>query len=110
MKKQAFVDNAANPKQVEEAKKKEHNLSSQELEDLRVVLSTVEGRRYMLGLLQRCRIYKESFTGNSHTFYNEGKRNIGLKLFGDLHKGALDLYQIMINEGFKNGFDIGQGG
>ena len=27
-----------------------------------------------------CQLYSESFTGNSTTFYNEGKRSIGLEL------------------------------
>lgn len=52
--------------------------------DLRKVLSTPEGRRFIWKMLGRAGVFRSSFTGNSHTFFNEGKREIGLGLFEDV--------------------------
>ena len=35
-------------------------------------------------LLDRTNILKQSFTGNSETFFNEGKRKVGLAYMNDL--------------------------
>lgn len=53
------------------------------LEDLSDVLRTTSGRRVVWTLLQHCGIYATSFTGNSGTFFNEGRRSVGLKLLRD---------------------------
>lgn len=102
----AIVGNAADPKQVKRAKSEEEFLRDQELNDIRTIMSTKEGRRYMLGLLKRCNIYRNSFTGNSTTFYNEGMRNIGLKVLGDINEGSLDLYNTMMQEAQEEGVKL----
>ena len=56
-------------------------LKNQDLEDLKWVLSTRQGRRFMWKLLEGCNIFKSCFTGNSSTFYNEGRRDVGLEVF-----------------------------
>jgi len=52
--------------------------------DLRKVLSIPEGRRFVWKMLSRAGVFRSSFTGNSHTFFNEGKREIGLGMFEDV--------------------------
>lgn len=105
-KRDALVGNAADPKQVKQAKDDEELLRDQELSDVQVMLSSKEGRRYMLRLLRRCYIYRTSFTGNSQTFFNEGMRSVGLKILADITEGSPDLYQTMIKEGQKEGVNL----
>ncbi len=48
--------------------------------DLKKLLAQVEFRRFAWRLLMSTGLYKNSFTGNSHTFYYEGQRMVGLRL------------------------------
>lgn len=50
------------------------------LQDLRTVLQTRAGRNLYCWLMDACRMSELSFTGNSHTFFNEGMRKVGLDL------------------------------
>lgn len=70
----------------------------QELNDIAHVLSTLTGRRFFWRLLQRCGVFKSSFTGNNTTFFNEGERNIGLILLTDLNEADPNAYMLMIQE------------
>lgn len=44
------------------------------------LLNSTEGRWFLMRLLDLCNVNASCFTGNSHTFYNEGKREIGLQV------------------------------
>lgn len=72
-----------------------------ELEDVALVLSSVEGRRFYWRMLERCGIHKSSFTGNNTTFFNEGERNIGLLLLADLEEADPDAYVKCLKEARK---------
>lgn len=41
-----------------------------------------EGRRFIYHVLDICGIHTSSFTGNSQTFYLEGRRSVGLEIIG----------------------------
>lgn len=56
--------------------------------DLNAVLSTPEGERVLYEIVSRCGIYQKSFTGNSETFFREGKRVVGLSVLDDIAKLA----------------------
>ena len=62
------------------------------------VLATPEGRRVLWELMEFCGVYTESFTGNSQTFYNEGRRAVGLKVINDILDVDPGLYLSMIRE------------
>lgn len=47
---------------------------------LRSVLKSKEGRWFLMRLLDATRLNSSSFTGNSTTFFNEGRRAIGIEL------------------------------
>ncbi len=65
---------------------------------LRTVMATNQGRRYVWWLLDQCGVFRTSFTGNSTTFFNEGQRNVGLILMGDINAACPEQYLVMINE------------
>lgn len=66
--------------------------------DLKFILETEQGRSYLYELLDFCGLYKGSFTGNSETFYREGQRNVGLKIFADIGRVAPEAYIKMMSE------------
>lgn len=96
--KDSFVKNAADKKQVASAELKEKDREKQALDDVKFILSTTQGRRFIWRLISLCGVYRSSFTGNSTTFFNEGGRNIGLQLVADIHNVDPDAYASMIKE------------
>jgi hypothetical protein len=99
--KEALVRNAADPVQVGKARTSERDRRSQELADFIMIMRTEYGRRFMWRMLDITGFQKSSFTGNSHTFFNEGQRNIGLILWADMNEGCPELYAQMLNEATK---------
>lgn len=70
----------------------------QELDDVLALMRSPSGRRFVWRLLSLCGVYQTSFTGNSGTFFNEGQRNVGLQVLGDVHETALDEFLVMMKE------------
>lgn len=60
------------------SKTKQEYIRDRDIDALNHVLSTELGRWFFCRLLDRTDILKQSFTGNSETFFNEGKRKVGL--------------------------------
>jgi hypothetical protein len=90
--------NAADAVAVAERKRKADRAETKRLAALKTVMSTREGRRYVWWLLDQCGVFRTSFTGNSTTFFNEGQRNVGLILMGDVNAACPEQYLVMINE------------
>jgi len=93
-----LVKNAASEKQVRQAVHKEESKRDRELNDVRFILSSAQGRRFYWRLLSSSRMFETSFTGNSTTFFNEGMRNVGLIFMGDLSEADPDAYIKMMKE------------
>lgn len=74
-----------------------------ELDDLRQILSTYAGRAFIWRMLAQCGVYKTSFTGNSTTFFNEGKRHIGLWLLDEVFSADKFIFTKMQNEAEDRG-------
>lgn len=66
--------------------------------DLAFIMDSVQGRRFVSHLLDDTGINRLSFTGNSSTFFNEGQRNIGLRLQAMLQEHCPGAYVAMLNE------------
>jgi hypothetical protein len=73
-------------------------LRSNELSDLKTVMLTPEGRRFMWRFLSEANIFGPCYTGNSETFYREGRREFALRYFNDLLASCHELYLIMVRE------------
>lgn len=54
-----------------------------ELKDLRLILETPEGVRFFKRFFDEAKMFQTCFTGNSTTYHNEGRRDLGLKFFSD---------------------------
>ena len=90
--------NAADLDAIKKKGKQDKFNNNQELLDMRFILSTQQGRRFVWKNLTRAGIFQTSFTGNSTTFFNEGKRDIGLKMLADVMEASPDSYVAMIRE------------
>jgi hypothetical protein len=64
----------------------------QELHDIRKVMETKEGRRFVWRLLEEGNIFRKCFSGNSSTFYLEGKRELVLGFYQDIMEGCPELF------------------
>lgn len=74
-------------KQVGRAQSKHRKRRQVELDDLKQVLNTPSGRRFITRLLDQTGLLaSDMFTGNSTTFYNLGKRDVGLWVYNEMMK------------------------
>lgn len=71
------------------------------LDDIRKVASLPQGRKLIWAVLELCDIYSDVFTGNSHTFYREGKRSVGLEFLAMLEEADPTIYPSLIMEQAK---------
>lgn len=91
-----LVSNAADKGQVKNAEKVERTERDKELDDLRFVMGVPQGRRVLFRILDRCGVYRSSFTGNSQTYFNEGERNIGLYVLSEMTEAKEErIFQMM---------------
>lgn len=73
---------------------------------VRDVLRTKAGKRFVWDILSHCGLNSNSFTGNSHTFYNEGRRGVGLYVLDLLEQADPSIYPNLILEQIKAGDKI----
>lgn len=69
---------------------------------LKRIVENEDSRAWLWDLMAFCGIARSSFTGNSTTFFNEGQRNVGLKIQAELVKHHPDKYITMMKEGDKH--------
>ena len=100
--KKAYTGNASDPAQVKEAAQKVKYGREQELNDVRTILATREGLRFMWRYLTECGIFKTSMTGSSQTFFLEGRRDVGLRLLADVNEADPEAYFRMLSEDKKS--------
>lgn len=92
------MDNAADRISLKRKQKEEKFIGDRDASDLKMILKTEYGRRYIWKQLSRCGVFEISFTGNSTTFFNEGKRDIGLKMLADINEADDMALVLMMRE------------
>ncbi len=90
------IKNAADEVRIKEDRQTQKIRQDKDDNDLRFLLSSDQGRRFIWRILELCGIYKSSFTGSSETFFLEGQRNIGLKLISEVLRVDPESYLKMI--------------
>lgn len=83
-KKKSLVKNAASPKQVHNAEKKEESIREKELNDLRQVLDTPQGRRVVWRFLEKCRVFNSIWEASAKIHFNAGQQDIGHFIMGEI--------------------------
>jgi hypothetical protein len=71
----------------------------QELNDIKLQMDTERGRKVMWRLLELSHVFRPTFSQDPYLMaFNEGTRNTGLKLFGDIMEIAPKKYMVMALE------------
>lgn len=71
--------------QIKDATDKVKYNRKQEIDDLRHILSLPQGKRFVLRYLYGvCGVLKPVYTGNSETYFLDGKRAVGLTLLEEI--------------------------
>lgn len=93
-----LVSNASSPKQVERAQSKQKDQARQQMDDIRTLLETAEGRRFLWRLLGHCRVFESVFEPNSRMAYNSGMQDVGHFVLGEIMKARPEAYILMMQE------------
>lgn len=97
-----LVKNASDEGQIRNAQQKEKLVFERKLNDLKFILSTEQGRRFIWDLLSRCGIFKESADASgSWTYYKEGRRSVGLSILTEVVEADPDSYLKMMKDSKK---------
>jgi hypothetical protein len=72
--------------------------SLQLLDDLRCVAGTPAGKRLLFAVLSMGNIYSSTFTGNSETFFLEGRRAVALELLSLMNEADPTMYVKILQE------------
>jgi hypothetical protein len=62
---------------------------------------TEEGRMVYKDLLEFCKVFETTMTGNSWTYFEEGKRAVGLHIFHMREYGAEQEVNLLRNQAYK---------
>lgn len=91
--------NAASKEQIEKDKRREEVERVKKHNAINYVLSKVEGRKFYWDLMCDCGIFTVSaHNSGSWTYFNEGKRSVGLKLLKELNDFDPKVYALMVEE------------
>lgn len=95
-----LVGNAGDEAQVERAGKKVKQREDIDVADMKFIMGTPQGRRFMWRYLELCGVYTSSFQGESthETAFKEGTRLVGLTLLNDVNLAGPQAYFQMIEE------------
>lgn len=77
MAEQTTAPNAADRSQVGVARRQQERLALQQANDLREVLSSQAGRRFVFRLLEHCSVFSSINTGSSQIYANAGRQDVG---------------------------------
>jgi hypothetical protein len=102
VKERPLVGNAADKEQVKQAEGKERRGRMREEDDIRSVLSGVQGRRVLWRIMERCGINSTPIGDNdARTNFNCGKQDIGHFVLGEIVEVAPERYLEMMQENQK---------
>ena len=97
----SLVANAADASQVKKAGTKVQLMRDRELNDIRVVLSTVEGRRFAWRLLGECKTFASVWEASAKIHYNAGRQDLGHFIMSEVTDANVDLLFKMMTENKK---------
>lgn len=92
------IENAADPRQVSEAKHRERRKLERDGEDLAKVLTAIEGRRTMWRLLEHCGVFETVWENSARIHYNAGRQDVGHYIMQEIIKAEPEAFAKMMNE------------
>lgn len=95
----ALVRNAADPKQVKDAKKRETLQRDNELADLRAVLNTLEGRRVLWRILEHTKTFGSIYDESPNRIaFNSGRQDVGHFVMAEINDADASKILTMMQE------------
>lgn len=98
MSKQQRPLNPGDAADVAEMRRRAKDARKREAADFLEIMGTAAGRRFVWRLLSQAGVFHSSFTGNSETFFREGKRAIGLWVMSEIDALCPESYALMVRE------------
>lgn len=99
---EALVGNAADETQVANAKKTEKRKRDRELDDVRAVLATKEGRRLLWRVMVHCSAFDSVFHENPlRMAHGSGKQDVGHFVMAEINAAQPDAFHTMMQESSK---------
>ncbi len=92
------IDIQAEQTRVQEEADRTQRARQGEEADWSWLMSSKRGRRVVWRWLERSGVFEQSMTGNSYTFYNEGKRSNGIALNAFVLDNCPKDYALMLEE------------
>lgn len=95
----SLVQNAADKKQVEHAGRKEKRQRERDLDHIRAVLKTYDGRAVLWGFISYCGIYREPVDPRGDNQQRLiGMQRVGLYMIAEIEEASEDAYEMMKRE------------
>ena len=98
MKEKSVVKNAADPKQIKKGKREERNIRDVELDDIKEVLRTPQGRRFMWRVMAKCKTFESIWESSAKIHYNSGQQDLGHFIMSEIIQADEDLLFTMMKE------------
>ena len=93
------TDIRSQEREKEERRVREKMTADTESSDIRWMMKGPKGRRIIWRLLEQAGVFRSSFNPNSMTMaFQEGQRNMGLRLLGLVHEHCPEHYNTMVEE------------
>lgn len=97
-----LINDTSDESQIKDAEEKFKYSRKQELDDLRHIVSLPEGKRFILRyLFGVCGVLKPVYTGNSETYFLDGKRAVGLILIEEIKEAEPRSFIEMISKNME---------
>jgi hypothetical protein len=93
-----LVKNAASESQVKDAVFSVEERRRQEMNDLRQVLSTKEGRNVLWRLIGRCKTFNSIWDQSAKIHYLAGQQDIGHFLISEIEEADQEAFFLMMKE------------
>ena len=92
-----LVKNASNRGQVNKATDTKKLERYNEMQDLRKILGTIEGRRFVWRLLSECKVFGSIWHPSAQIHYNAGKQDFGHFILAEVGEASQDyLFKMML--------------
>ena len=85
-----------------EIQKRSEALEKIEQDDLKFLLKNPHGFRFIQRIMDMSKIMNNCFTGNSSTYFNEGRKAVALDIFVDIQAVAAEVSPTIIQDLFLN--------
>lgn len=93
-----MTKNAADEEQVKQAKSREKGFRERELNDIRYILQSPQGRRFIWKLLTHCKVFESIWSGSALIHHNSGRQDVGHFVMAEIVAANEDAFLQMMKE------------